>query len=317
MGKLKILSGRSHRNFAEKICKKLNIKLTDIDYIQFDNDNFLVQIQENVRESDVFFIQTTCPPVQDGIIETLMVINALKHASAARITAVLPYFPYSRSDKKDQPRISITARLIADLLETAGSNRVLTMDLHSPQIQGFFSTPCDQLIATSLICEHLKKTKDLSNYVLVAADVGKSKTLTNYTKQLNLPLAIVDKRRLGNTGEVVPTHLIGDVKGKNALIVDDEIASGGTLCNAARFLSEKGAKKIIAAVVHPVFSGKVISNINNSPIDELIITDSIPLTGKEKDCSKKISLLSVSNLFAQAILRIHNGDSVGDLFWKQ
>ena len=215
-----------------------------------------------------------------------MVINALKHASAARITAVLPYFPYSRSDKKDQPRISITARLIADLLETAGSNRVLTMDLHSPQIQGFFSTPCDQLIATSLICEHLKKTKDLSNYVLVAADVGKSKTLTNYTKQLNLPLAIVDKRRLGNTGEVVPTHLIGDVKGKNALIVDDEIASGGTLCNAARFLSEKGAKKIIAAVVHPVFR-KVISNINNSPKMNFIITDSIPLTGKEKDCSLK------------------------------
>ena len=294
MQKLKVLSGRSHRSFAEKICKKLNIHLSEIDYIQFDNDNFLAQIQENVRESDTFFIQTTFPPVQDGIVETLMVINALKQASAARITAVLPYFPYSRSDKKDQPRISITARLMADLLETAGANRVLTMDLHSPQIQGFFSTPCDQLIATSLICEHLKKTKDLSNYVLVAADVGKSKTLISYTKQLNLPLAIVDKRRMGNSGKVVPTHLIGDIKGKNALIVDDEISSGGTLCKAAQFLSDKGAKKIIAAVVHPVFSGKVIDNLNNSPINELIITDTIPLAGKEKGCTKKISLLSRS-----------------------
>ena len=314
MRKLKILSGRSHRDFAQKIANKLSTQLTEIDTIRFENDNLLYQIKENVRECDVFFIQTTCFPVQEIIFESLMIINALKHASAGRITAVFPYFPYSRSDKKDQSRICITARLMADLLETAGSNRVLTMDLHSPQIQGFFSSPCDQLIATKTICNYLNKEKDLKNYVLVAADVGKSKTLSNYTKLLNLPLAIVDKRRLGNTDNIIPTHLIGSVAGKNALIVDDEIATGSTICKASQFLIKKGAKKVIVAAVHPVFSKKVIDNLNNYPIDELIITDTIPLNGKEKKCNKKITVLSVAELFADAIQRIHEGDSVNDLF---
>lgn len=315
MRKLKIISGHSHQTFAQRIADKLSIQLTPIASIRFNNDNLLYQITENVRECDVFFIQTTCPPVQEIIFESLMVINALKHASAVRITSVFPYFPYSRSDKKDQSRICITARLIADLLETAGSNRVLTMDLHSPQIQGFFSTPCDQLIATKTICNYLKKNKDISNYVLVSADVGKSKTLANYTKLLNLPLAIVDKRRLGNTDDIIPTSLIGNVEGKNILMVDDEIASGNTLCKAAHFLVEqKGAQKVIAAVVHPVFTEKTLENLNNSPIDELIVTDTIPLKYDKKECRKKISVLSVSDLFANAIQRIHEGDSVSGLF---
>lgn len=309
-----ILAGRSHPLFAEKIAKELDLKLTPIDYIRFNNDNLLSQIKDNVRGSDAFFIQTTLLPVQEFIFETLMVVNALKHASASRITSVLPYFPYSRSDKKDQPRISITARLVADILETAGSNRILTMDLHSPQIQGFFSTPCDQLISTKTICDYLIKNKDLSNYVLVAPDVGRSKALIKYTEILNLPLAIIDKRRIGNTDEIVPTHIIGDVKGKNILIIDDEIASGSTLVKSAKFLVKKGAKKIIAAIIHPIFSGNVVEKLNNSPIDELIITDTIPLNNKEKNCSKKISILSVSSLFANAIKRIHKSESVSSLF---
>jgi ribose-phosphate pyrophosphokinase len=315
MRKLKIIAGSSHQVLAEKIADKLNIQLTEIEKIRFENDNLLYQIKENVRACDVFFIQTTRPPVQEIIFESLMVINALKHASAVRITSVLPYFPYARSDKKDQSRICITARLVADLLETAGSNRVLTMDLHSPQIQGFFSTPCDQLIATKTIFNYLHSQKDLTDYVLVSADVGKSKTLSNYSKLLNLPLAIVDKRRIGNSDDIIPTHLIGDVEGKNALIVDDEIASGNTLCKSAQFLvEEKGAKKVIAAAVHPVFTKRTIENLNNSPIEELIVTDTIPLGIDKKSCTKTITVLSVASLFADAIQRIHNGDSVSDLF---
>ena len=314
MRKLKVISGSSHRDFSEKIVKKLNIKLTEVEKIRFENDNLLYQVKGNVRECDVFFIQTTCTPVQEVIFESLMIINALKHASAMRITAVLPYFPYARSDKKDQSRICITARLVADLLETAGVHRVLTMDLHSPQIQGFFSYPCDQLIATKTICNYLKKM-DLSNYVLVSADVGKSKTLSNYIKDLNLPLAIVDKRRLGNQDDIIPTHLIGSVEGKNVLIVDDEIASGNTLCKAAQFLKEqKGAKKIIASAVHPVFTKQTVENLNNSPIEELIVTDTIPLNVSKIKCKTKISILSVTDLFAKAIQRIYEGDSVSDLF---
>ena len=315
MRQLKIISGNSHQVFAKSIANKLGVPLTPIISIRFNNDNILYQITENVRECDVFFIQTTCPPVQEIIFESLVVINALKHASAVRITSVFPYFPYSRSDKKDQSRICITARLVADLLETAGSNRVLTMDLHSPQIQGFFSTPCDQLIATKTICNYLNTNKDISDYVLVSADVGKSKTLSNYIKLLNLPLAIVDKRRLGNSDDIIPTHLIGSVAGKNILIVDDEIASGNTLCKAAKFLVEqKGAKKVIAAAVHPVFTQKTLENLNHSPIEELIVTDTIPLGVDLKQCKKKISILSVAELFANAIQRIHEGDSVSDLF---
>ena len=314
MRKLKILAGRSHPTFAAQIAAQLNTPLSNVNYIKFENDNLLVQIQENVRECDVFFIQTTVPPVQECIIETLMVINALKHSSAARITTVLPYFPYARSDKKDQPRISITARLIADILETAGSNRVLTMDLHSPQIQGFFSTPCDQLIAARNICGYLLKQKDLSNCILVAPDVGRSKAIAYYNQMLHLPLAIIDKKRSGNNDDITPMHLIGEVKGKDVLMIDDEIASGSTLTKSAAFLVEKGAKRVTAVAVHPIFSGKVVENINKSPISELIITDSIPINDKARNCIKKISILSVSNLFASAIKRIHEGESVSDLF---
>lgn len=314
IGPLKIISGSSHPEFTKEICDCMSIELSKSETVQFSNDNMLVRIEDNVRECDVFVIQTSCPPVSDGLMEMFLMLDALKHASAARITAVLPYLPYVRSDKKDQPRISIAARLVADLLQTAGADRVLTMDLHSPQIQGFFHVPVDQLLATEVICDYFRE-QDLSDYVIVAADVGEAKDLGRFANRLNLPMAIIDKRRIGNTDTVVPSSLIGDVAGKNALIIDDEVASGGTLCEAAKFLKENGAQTVRAAISHPVLSGNAIEKINASSIDELVVTNTIPVAEKMKQCPK-ITCLSVAPLFAKAINRIHDGDSLSVLFKK-
>jgi len=267
---------------------------------------------ENVREADVFVIQPSCPPVSDGILELLITIDALKHASARRITAVLPYFPYARSDKKDQPRISITARLMADLLEAAGADRVLTMDLHAPQVQGFFRIPVDQLRAAPILCDHLRDTRTLDNYVLVAGDVGEAKEIGGYANRLNLPIAIVDKRRDGDDEKPRAVHLIGDVEGKRALIVDDEIASGGTLIEAAAFVLKHGAVSVEAAAVHPVLSGGAMGRIAGSPLASVVVTDTIPIAPEKQ--IDKIEVCSVSHLFADAILAIHGGSSVSSLF---
>ena len=231
----------------------------------------------------MFVIQPSCPPVSDGIIELLITIDALKHASAGRITAVLPYFPYVRSDKKDRPRISITARLMADLLQTAGADRILTMNLHSPQVQGFFRIPADQLQAAPILCDYLRQSRDLANYVLVAGDVGESKEVGEYANRLNLPIAIVDKRRHGDDENARATNLIGDVKGKVALIVDDEVASGGTLMEATRFVLERGRR------------GGSLCRPARKRID-------------------KIHVQSVARLVADAIHAIHDGSSVSRLF---
>jgi len=312
-GPLKIISGRSHRGFAEEICQLMSKEISEIEVITFSNENMLVRVLDNVREADVFVIQTSTPPVSDHILETAILLDALRHSSAARVTAVIPYLPYVRSDKKDQPRISITAKLMAKMLQTAGADRFLTMELHSPQIQGFFDVPVDQLMATDVICDHLLQKRDLDNYVIVAADVGEAKHLGRFANKLNLPMAIIDKRRLGNSDDVVPTHLIGDVKGKHALIIDDEVASGGTLVKAAAFLKDHGVLSTTAAIIHPVLCGDAIEKINNSQIDELLVTNSIPVADKAALCPK-IKILSVAPLFAQAISRIHNGDSISVLF---
>lgn len=310
---LKIIAGSSHVEFAEEVCKELNVGLTKSETITFGNENQLVKILDNIRESDVFVIQTSCPPVSDHVLENFIMLDALKHSSASRITAVLPYFPYVRSDKKDQPRISITAKLMARLFQTAGAEKFLSMEFHAPQIQGFFDVPTDQLMPTQIFCDHFKSEYDLKDFVIVAADIGEAKALGPYANKLNLPMAIIDKRRIGNTDEVIPTHLIGDVKGKNCIIIDDEIASGGTLCEAAKFLHEKGALGIIAAITHPVLSGSAIEKLNNSLINELVVTNTIPLGDKGKRCPK-IKQLSVAPLFAKAIERIHNGESISVLF---
>jgi ribose-phosphate pyrophosphokinase len=272
----------------------------------------LVQIEENVREADVFVVQPSCPPVSDGLVELLITLDALKHASAGRITAVLPYFPYARSDKKDRPRISITARLMADLLQTAGANRVLTMDLHSPQVQGFFRIPVDQLLAAPIICDYLVATKNLRDYVIVAGDIGEAKGAEVYAHRLRLPLAIVDKRRDGDNEQPKAVHLIGDVTDKTALIVDDEIASAGTVIEAARFVATRGAAAIEAAAVHGILSGRAIERLARSLLRSVVVTDSVPVPPEKR--SDKLTVLSVAPLFAAAIKAIHHGDSVSALF---
>ena len=308
--KLKIFAGSSHPELAKSICDALDLPLSKSETIKFSNENLMVRILENVRECDVFYIQTSAPPVNEAIIETLIAIDALKSASAARVTAVLPYYFYARSDKKDQPRISITARLMADLLQTAGADRVLTMDLHSPQIQGFFRFPVDQLVASPILCEYLSQS-DLSDTVLVAGDVGEAKELGRFANVLHLPVAVVDKRRYGNDDRAVATNLIGDVEGKRAIIVDDEIATGGTIVEAANFLLARGAKDVRVVATHGVLSGPAIDRINASAIEKVVVTDTIPLRDKK---SSKVEVLSVGPLLAKAIRRIHDGDSVSDLF---
>ncbi|HYP86588.1 MAG TPA: ribose-phosphate pyrophosphokinase, partial [Polyangiaceae bacterium] len=263
------------------------------------------------REKDVFVVQTACPPLSEHIVELLITLDALKHASAKRVTAVIPYFPYARSDKKDEPRISISARLMADLLATSGADRVLTMDLHSPQIQGFFSIPADQLTGVPALCDRLKND-DLSNTVIVAADVGEAKDAGRFAKRLELPLALIDKRRYGDDENAKPAHIIGDIAGKDCLLVDDEIATGGTLYNATDFLLERGARSVSAAVVHPVLSGRAAEKLRASRLQRLLVTNTLPIPASS--LSPKIEVLSLAPQLATAILHIHDGSSVSALF---
>ncbi|QED25749.1 ribose-phosphate pyrophosphokinase [Microvenator marinus] len=308
---LKVFSGSSHPELAQSICDKLGIDLGKSHTVTFSNENMMVQIDENVRECDVFVVQTSTPPVHTHLFELLMIIDALRSASAARITAVMPYIPYIRSDKKDRPRISITARLVADLLETAGADRVLTMDMHTPQAQGFFRIPVDHLMGVGPICERLERDKQ-DDWILVAADIGEAKDIGKYANRLNLPFAIIDKRREGDDDKPKAVNLIGDVSGKTALVVDDEIASGGTLCEAALYLKAHGAERVIATATHGVLSGKAIERIEQAFIEKVIVTDTIPLARDKR--GSKVEVLSVASMFAAAITRIHDGRSVSALF---
>ena len=309
---LRVFAGSSHRALAQEICDCLGIPLGRSHVVRFSNENLKIKIDENIREKDVFVVQTSAPPLSENIVELLILLDALKHASARRVTAVLPYFPYARSDKKDEPRISITARLMADLLATAGADRVLTVDLHSPQIQGFFSTPSDQLTAVPVLCERLRLA-DLKDTVVVAADVGEAKDAGGFAKRLKLPIAIIDKRRTGDDDKAHIRAVIGDVRGKHCLIVDDEIATGGTIFSATDFLLGEGALSVSAAVVHPVMSGDAYQRLAGSRLQRLLVTNTIPLDGK-KPPSDKIELLSVAPLLAEAITRIHDGRSVAEIF---
>ena len=307
-GQLRIFSGSAHPALAEEICKVLGISLGETEVTTFANENMMVQIKENVRGRDVFLVQPSCSPVSNGIVELLVTLDALRSASAGRITAVIPYFPYVRSDKKDRPRISIAARLMADLVQTAGADRVLTMDLHAPQIQGFFRVPVDQLSAAPLLCEYLER-RDLSNTVLVAGDVGEAKDVGEFARRLHLPVAIIDKRRFDDSEKAVPTHLVGEVSGKNAIIVDDEVSTAGTLTEAAEFVLKQGALRVSAVATHPILAGPAIQRIAESALEELIITDTVPVPPEKRH--PKINVLSVAKLFAEAIRRIHHAESVG------
>jgi ribose-phosphate pyrophosphokinase len=310
-GQLKVFSGSAHPTLARAICDALGIPLGASHTIRFTNENLKVRIEEHVRDADVFVVQPSCPPVNEGLVELLIFIDALRGASAGRVTAVLPYFPYARSDKKDEPRISITARLVADLLETAGADRVLTMDLHSPQIQGFFRIPADQLTAQTLLIDYLRH-RGLEDHIVAAPDAGEVKDAARFAKRLGVPLAIVDKRRHGDDERAQAVTLVGEVRGKHALIVDDEIATGGTLIEATDFLLREGAASVTGAIVHPVLSGPAVERIRSSRLRQLVVTDSIPLPAEKQD--PRITVLSTASLFADAIRRVHEGRSLSDLF---
>lgn len=310
-GNLKVFSGSAHPELATEICKYLGVPLCPCEKVTFSNENMMVQIEDNVRGQDVFVIQPSCTPVSDGIMELLITLDALRSASAGRITAVIPYFPYVRSDKKDQPRISIAARLMADLIQTAGADRVLTMDLHAPQIQGFFSIPCDHLTARGVLCNYLER-RDLSNTVLVASDVGEAKDVGAFSRRLGLQMAIIDKRRSGNDEKARATHLVGEVSGKDAIIIDDEIATAGTLCEAADFLAEHGALSIRAVATHPILCGPAIQRIAESRMEEVIVTDTIPVPQSKR--IDKLNIRSVASIFGEGIRRIHHSESVGAMF---
>jgi len=309
MDGLKVFAGSSHPALTQEICKCLGIAPGGVTTTRFSNENLKVKIDENVREQDVFVVQTAAPPLSENIVELLILLDALRHASARRVTAILPYFPYARSDKKDEPRISITARLMADLLATAGANRVLTMDLHSPQIQGFFSMPADQLTAVPVLCERLRET-GVAGAVVVATDVGETKDAGHFARRLDLPIAIIDKRRSGHDERAEAVAVIGDIEGKRCLLVDDEIATGGSIFSATDFLLDHGALSVSAAVVHPVLSGRAIERLAASRLERLFVTNTIPL----RHTSAKIEVLSVAPLLAEAITRIHDGRSVSALF---
>src|SRR6266700_2780408 len=280
--RIQIFSGNGNPELVREICAYIGLPLGRVEIRRFSNENLFIQIMENVREADVFVVQPFCSPVHENIMELLIMMDALRSASARRITAVIPYYSYARSDKKDAPRISITGRLMADLVATAGANRVLTMNLHKPQVQGFFRIPADQLQAAPILCDYLRQSRDLSNYVLVAGDVGESKEVGLYANRLDLPIAIVDKRRYRDDEDARAINLIGDVEGKVALIIDDEVASGGTLMEAARFVLERGAVAVEACAVHAVLSGRAIERIEASPLRQLVVTDTVPLPGRKR-----------------------------------
>ncbi len=308
---LKVFSGNSHPKLANDICDYLDVPLGQCDVFKFSNDNTFVSFKENIRERDVFLVQSFCSPVNDHIMELLVMIDAAKRASAGRITAVIPHYSYGRSDKKDQPRVPITARLVANLLTVAGADRVLTVDLHAGQIQGFFNIPVDELTAVQLLASHFTEN-GRSVQVASATDAGDVKRTRDTGRYLNIPISIVEKHRIGNQDKVEALSLIGDVKGKTALIVDDEIGTGGTVVATASALKKNGANEIFCAVTHPVLSGEASNLLENSDISEILVTDTLPIP--DSKLVSKIQVLSVASMLGEAIHRIHSGLSVGAMF---
>jgi len=310
VNELAIFSGNAHPKLAEAICKILNLSLGGALVSRFSEGEIRVKINENVRGKDVFLIQPTSPPPNENVMELLIILDALKRASARRITAVLPYFGYARQDRKDQPRVPITAKLVANLITVAGADRLLTVDLHAGQIQGFFDIPVDHLFAVSVFVDYIKKLK-IPDLVVASPDVGGIKMARAYAKRLSAGLAIVDKRRAGPE-KAEAMHILGEVKDKNVVIVDDLIATGISLIEAAEALKEKGAEKIYGAITHPVLSKNAVNKIANSSLEKLLVTDTIPLDNSKKHF--KITVLSIAPLLAEVIKRIHNEESVSSLF---
>ncbi len=309
---LKLFSGSANRRLAEEVAGTLGITLGDATVATFSDGEIMIRVNENVRGSDVFVIQSTCVPVNDHIIELLLMIDALKRASAGRITAVIPYYGYSRQDRKVQPRVPISAKMVADLITAVGTNRVLTVDLHAGQIQGFFNIPVDNLYAASVLLDYMKKKFNHKNLVIVSPDAGGVERARAFAKRLGCSIAIVDKRReKANECEIM--NVIGDVKGMDALLLDDMVDTAGTLAQAASALMAQGARKVSAACTHAVLSGPAVERINASPMEELIVTNTIPLNSKTEQC-RKLTVLSIAGLLGEAIKRIHEETTLSTLF---
>ena len=307
--RLKVFSGNANKELAEEICEILHVPLGEAEIGRFSDGEIRLQILQNVRGDDVFLVQPTCPPVNDHIMELLVMVDALSRASARRITVVIPYYGYGRQDRKSEPRVPISAKLVANLITAAGADRVLAMDLHVGQIQGFFDIPVDHLYAMPVFLDYVRD-KRLQDVVVVSPDAGGVERARAFAKRLDADLAIIDKRRTrANVADVM--NVIGDVKGKTAILLDDMVDTADTLCKDAEALKSFGAKKIYAATSHGVLSGPAIDRLNKSPIEELMITNTIPLQGKS---SRKVTVLSVAPLLAEAIKRIHEDQSVSQLF---
>lgn len=310
MKDIKIFACTTAEDFTKEICEYLDLPLGQMNVMKFKNDNTFVQILETVRDKDVYIVQTTKPPVNERVMELLIAIDALKRASAGRINVVLPYYIYSRSDKKDQPRVPVTAKLMAQILEAAGATRVITCDLHNPAIQAYFNINCDRISAQRLLQEYFV-SKNLKDMVVVATDAGSSKKAYKYSKFFGCPMAMIDKRRDGNDDRAIATTVIGDVKDKQAIIFDDEIDTAGSIIETARILEEFGAKEIYAGCTHGVLSANAVERIQNSPIKEMVMTNTIPLDEHKK--IDKIKVLSIAPLFAESIKRINEGRPLGEI----
>ena len=313
MENIKIFACKSAENFTKEICDYLNLPVGEMDILKFKNDNTFVQIKETVREQDVYIVQTTTPPVNERVMELLIAIDAFKRASANNINVVLPYYIYSRSDKKDQPRIPVTAKLMQQLLEAAGATRVITCDLHNPAIQAYFNINCDRLSAQNILQKYFKE-KDLKDMVIVATDAGSSKKAYKYSEYFGCPIALIDKRRAGNDDRAIATTVIGDVENKEAIIFDDEVDTAGSLIETAKILERFHAKEIYAGCTHGVLSADAVQRIEASPIKELVITNTIPLSEEKQKQSSKIKVLTIAPLFAEAIRRLNEARPLGELF---
>ena len=310
-GEIRLYAGSSCPVLAQEISDYLGVPLSGRDLIRFPNENQFCRLHASARGQDVYVIQSTASPVNDNLMELLIMLQTLRLDSVGRLTSVVPYLCYSRSDKKDQPRVPIAARLVADMIEVAGSDRYMTLDLHAGQIQGFFNIPVDELTATPILTDYFK-SKELSDLVVVAPDVGISKRARDVAESLNAPLAIIEKRRIGNNDSAETLNVIGEVEGKVALTFDDEILTGGTIVNAAQALVDAGVKEVYCCATHPVFSKEAPKLIENSQFQEVVVTDTAPVSDDKRN--GKIKVLSVASLLGEAIFRIHKGQSVGALF---
>jgi len=307
---LQVFTGTANRSLAERMCEHLNVRLGNASVTRFPDTEIRVKIEDDVRGADAFVVQSTCPPVNENLMELVLLIDALRRASAERITAVIPYYGYARQDRKDEGRVPISAKLVANMITTAGADRVLCLDLHAAQLQGFFDLPVDHLYASPVLTRYFRRLQ-IPDLVVVAPDVGSSKLARGYSKRLGAGLAIVDKRRVTDRDTEVLT-VIGDVKGKNILLIDDMISTAGSIAAAAKSVHKLGAKEVYLAATHPILCGNAMERLDEAPVRQVVVTDTIPIP--EKNARPYLKVLSVARLLGEAVMRIHHAESISRLF---